>query len=233
MPNYKRARFGATYFFTVVTYQRRKILCLEPCREILRDVVKQTRDAYPFTTEAMVLLPEHLHCIWTLPEKDTDYSMRWGLIKKEFTKRARHILDGMLGIAVGAAHPTDYPNVGWAAPTVRPDDSSVGWAAAAALARSDAPRVPTERPPRPSASRIKHREGAVWQRRFWEHQIRDQEDFNAHVEYVHYNPVKHGLAKAPIEWAYSSFGRYVRDGIYDRDWGAGGDIAFDDAVGNE
>jgi len=183
--------------------------------------MKQTGDAYPFTTEAMVLLPEHLHCIWTLPENDTDYSMRWGLIKKEFTKRARYILDGKVGIAVGTrhggacrsrvAHPTEDGL----------DDRHVGWA------------VPTERPPRPSASRIKHREGAVWQRRFWEHRIRDQEDFNAHVEYIHYNPVKHGLAKAPIEWAYSSFGRYVRDGIYDRDWGADGDITFDDAVGNE
>jgi len=278
MPNYKRVRFGATYFFTVVTHQRRKILCLEPCREILRDVVKQTRDAYPFKTEAMVLLPEHIHCIWTLPENDTDYSMRWGLIKKEFTKRARHILDGMVGVAVGArhggacrsraAHPTEDgaadPNVGWAAPTDRPDAPHVGWApptdrpadpnvgwAAPTTGRPDAPSVgwapptdrpdapsvgwapPTEKPPRPTASRIKHREEAVWQRRFWEHQIRDQEDFNAHVEYIHYNPVKHGLAKTPIEWAYSSFGRYVRDGIYDRDWGAGGDMTFDDAVGNE
>jgi hypothetical protein len=193
-----------------------------------------------------------------LPENDTDYSMRWGLIKKECTKRARHILNGMLGITVGEAHPTQGrgtlsvgaahptedgaadPNVGWAVPTGRagtqrdeilstphatkkdrPDYPNVGWAA------------PTDKPPRPTASRIKHREGAVWQRRFWEHQIRDQEDFNAHVEYIHFNPVKHGLAKAPIEWTYSSFGRYVKDGIYERDWGAGGGIAFDDGVGNE
>jgi putative transposase len=185
MPNYKRARFGSTYFFTVVTHERRKILCLEPCREILRDVMNQTRDAHPFTTETMVLLPEHLHCIWKLPDGDTNYSMRWGLIKKEFTKRARDVVGKM----VGTAHPT--------------------------------------------ASRIKHGEGTMWQRRFWEHQIRDQEDFNAHVEYIHYNPVKHGLVKAPKDWEYSSFSRYVKEGIYDREWGAGGDITFNEAIGNE
>ena len=185
MPNYKRVRFGSTYFFTVVTYQRRQILCLKPCREILRDVTKQTRDAYPFTIDAMVLLPEHLHCIWTLPENDTNYSMRWGLIKKEFTKRAHDVVEKM----VGTAHPT--------------------------------------------ASRMKHGEGAIWQRRFWEHQIRDQEDYNAHVEYIHYNPVKHGLAKTPRGWEYSSFNRYVNDGIYERDWGAGWDVRFDEGIGNE
>ena len=102
MPNYKRARFGSTYFFTVVTYQRRKILCLEPCRDILRDVIKQTRASYPFAIEAVVLLPDHLHCIWKLPENDTNYSMRWGWIKKEFTKPARDVVEK----TVGTAHPT-------------------------------------------------------------------------------------------------------------------------------
>jgi putative transposase len=133
----------------------------------------------------MVLLPDHLHCIWRLPENDTDYSMRCGLIKREFTKRARDVVEKM----VGKAH-----------------------------------RTP---------SRIKHGEGTMWQRRFWEHQIRDQEDFNAHVEYIHYNPVKHGLVKAPKDWEYSSFSRYVKEGIYDREWGVGGDITFDEAIGNE
>jgi putative transposase len=185
MPNYKRVRFGSTYFFTVVTYQRRKFLCLEPCRELLRDVLKRAQTLYPFSIEAVVLLPEHLHCIWTLPENDTNYSMRWGWIKKEFTKRARDVVEKM----VGTAHPT--------------------------------------------GSRVRHREGSIWQRRFWEHQIRDQDDYNTHVEYIHYNPVKHGLVKAPKEWEYSSFSRYVKEGICDREWGAGSDISFDEAIGNE
>jgi putative transposase len=80
---------------------------------------------------------------------------------------------------------------------------------------------------------MKHGEGRIWQRRFWEHQIRDQDDYNARVEYIHYNPVKHGLAKAPKDWEYSSFSRYVKDGIYDREWGAGHESAFDGAIGNE
>ncbi|MEA2082642.1 MAG: transposase [Thermodesulfobacteriota bacterium] len=185
MPNYKRARCGTTYFFTVVTYQRRKILCLEPCREILRDVIQATRDVYPFAIDAFVLLPEHLHCIWNLPEGDSNYSMRWGLIKKEFTKRAQYVVDKM----VGAAHPTD--------------------------------------------SRKRHREGTIWQRRFWEHRITDQKDFNTHVDYIHYNPVKHGLAIVPIDWEYSSFQRYVNAGIYEREWGAGRNITFDKAIGRE
>jgi putative transposase len=111
--------------------------------------------------------------------------MRWGWIKKEFTKRARDVVEKM----VGTAHPT--------------------------------------------ASRLRHGEGSIWQRRFWEHQIRDPKDYNAHVDYIHYNPVKHGLAKAPKDWKYSSFSRYVKDGFYDREWGAGCDIAFDEAIGNE
>jgi putative transposase len=185
MPNYKRARFGSTYFFTVVTYRRRKFLCLEPCREILRDVINQARASYPFTIEAVVLLPEHLHCIWKLPENDTNYSMRWGWIKKEFTKRARDVVEKMVGTAD------------------------------------------------PTASSVRHREGNIWQRRFWEHQIRDQKDYNAHVDYIHYNPVKHGLTKAPKDWKYSSFSRYVKDGFYDREWGAGCDITFDEAIGYE
>jgi len=185
MPNYKRTRFGSTYFFTVVTYQRRKFLCLEPCREILREVIKQTQASWPFTIEAVVLLPEHIHCIWKLPENDTNYSMRWGWIKKEFTKRARDVVEKM----VGAAHPT--------------------------------------------ASRVRRGEGNIWQRRFWEHQIKNQKDYNTHVDYIHYNPVKHGLAKAPKDWKYSSFNRYVKDGVYDREWGAGCAVTFDENIGNE
>ncbi len=185
MSNYIRARSGTTYFFTVVTYQRRKILCLEPCRKILREAIKHTQSKHPFTIEAIVLLPEHLHCIWTLPVADTNYSMRWGMIKKEFTKHAQSVVDGL----VGTAHPTQ--------------------------------------------SRKKHREGTIWQRRFWEHMIRDDEDMANHVEYIHYNPVKHGLVVVPGEWQHSSFHRYVEEGLYPANWGAAGKIRFAENVGYE
>jgi putative transposase len=73
----------------------------------------------------------------------------------------------------------------------------------------------------------------VWQRRFWEHQIRDERDLIQHVEYIHYNPVKHGLVKAPGEWEHSSFHRYVRKGFYDQEWGAEGTVSFEVSVGAE
>jgi putative transposase len=84
-----------------------------------------------------------------------------------------------------------------------------------------------------SASRRQKGEQAVWQRRFWEHQIRDERDLIQHVEYIHYNPVKHSLAKAPKDWEYSSFHRYVREGFYDKEWGAEGTISFEIGVGSE
>ena len=83
------------------------------------------------------------------------------------------------------------------------------------------------------SSRSKKKEQTIWQRRFWEHLIRDDQDLIRHVEYIHYNPVKHGLVKSPRDWEYSSFHRYVREGIYDQDWGAGVEITFDSTVGYE
>lgn len=167
MSNYRRSYEGNTYFFTVVTYQRQPILCLEESRKALREAISAARGAHPFKIKAWVLLPDHLHCIWELPDGDVNYSMRWGLIKKEFTKKIR----GM----VGTAHPTE--------------------------------------------SRIKHREGAIWQRRFWEHKIKDERDFQIHCDYIHYNPVKHGLVGAPVDWENSTFHTYLDDGVYSREWG--------------
>lgn len=126
------------------------------------------RETHPFVVEAWVLLPDHMHCIWTLPEGDTGYSKRWGLIKSTFTKGAK------------------------------------GW-------------MPT---PPPNASRRKHREGTVWQRRSWEHMLRDDRDFSNHCDYIHYNPVKHGLVTAPGDWPYSTFHRAVHAGLYPPDWGS-------------
>jgi len=126
------------------------------------------------------MLPDHIHCIWTLPDGDNDYPMRWRQIKSYFTKNC--------------------------------DDRYKG--------------IRTES----MKKRFAH---AVWQRRFWEHQIRDDRDFAAHVDYIHYNPVKHGYVKSPREWEYSTFNRYVKEGIYDINWGETEDVIFDDGVGNE
>ena len=169
MSNYRRARAtGGTYFFTVVAGERRKILTASESREALRNAINVVKRQYPFTVEAWVLLPEHLHCIWTLPEGDRDYSKRWGLIKAGFSKQTRNAL---------------HHNA------------------------------------RLTASKQKHRETSVWQRRFWEHSISDEEDFRRHMDYVHYNPMKHGLVNHVKDWPYSTFHRYAAKGVYPEDWG--------------
>ena len=214
----------------MVTHQRRKILCLEPCRRVLREVIRKTQARYPFTIDAFVLLPDHLHCIWTLPERDTNYSMRWGFIKKEFTRKVRGIIGDaeIAGMAememVGTAHPTASPGMGGYAHQNGSLKRRVGCAHQRERATISAHY---------NHSRKKHRESTVWQRRFWEHTIRDQADFNAHVEYIHYNPVKHGYVQAPKDWEYSSFHRYVSKGIYPVDWGGGQEIRFDEGIGRE
>ena len=182
MPNYKRVREGETFFFTVVTYNRQPILCLEESRAALKGIIFETRTKMPFEIDAWVLMPDHLHCIWTLPEGDSDYSKRWGLIKAAYTKRTGKDLAGN--------------------------------------------RVEI-------ASRIKHREQVVWQRRFWEHRIRDEKDYEMHCDYIHYNPVKHGLVNAPKDWAFSTFKRYVGQGVYSEDWGSSETIEFQEGIGAE
>jgi putative transposase len=182
MPNYRRARDGRTYFFTAVTYNRRPFLCSEENRTILKQIIEEVRRSRPFEINAWVLLPDHLHCIWTLPEGDTDYSKRWGLIKAGFTKKA----------VVGRALPANQ-----------------------------------------NPSRLQHREWFVWQRRFWEHRIRDEKDFEAHCNYIHYNPVKHGHVSAPSEWTYSTFHKFVKEGAYSMDWGSGAPVIVPDDIGNE
>ena len=169
MSNYCRADTpGASYFFTVVTFRRRNILTNDDCRAWLRNAVINTRENYPFTIDAWVLLPEHLHCILTLPENDHDFSVRWNCIKKRFTTLAKH-----------KYHKPEWLN----------------------------------------ASKQKHREGTIWQRCFWEHQLRDDNDYQRHVDYIHYNPVKHDFVKNVSDWPYSTFHRYVKLGIYPIDWG--------------
>ena len=178
---YRRAKIeGGTFFFTVVTQNRRKFLCDEENIVLLRKIFKRVMQQHSFTIDAIAILPEHLHCIWTLPLNDDDFSTRWSLIKGGFSR---------------LCHPKYKGKI--------------------------------------SASRQHKKEQGVWQRRFWEHQIRDEADFNYHVDYIHYNPVRHGYVKAPKDWKYSSFHRDVKRGIYDIDWGADVELEFPDWVGNE
>lgn len=183
MPNYRRAYVnGGTYFFTVVTYRRQPFLCDDIVRDALREGIRKTRSTRPFSIDAWVLLPDHLHCIWRLPPNDADFGFRWAMIKRAVTKQC-------------------------------------------------GPRLHREK--WMTSSKTKRRESTIWQRRFWEHLIRDEKDLAKHLEYIHYNPVKHGLVKAPREWPYSSFHRYVHQGKYPADWAAGESIDFGEAYGNE
>ena len=163
MPDYRRNRIaGGTYFFTLALADRRSDLLV---REIaaLRASVTRTRHLHPFRIDAWVVLPEHMHAVWTLPEDDAAFSLRWALIKR------------------------------WFSAAVPPGENR-------------------------SASRADKGERGLWQRRFWEHTVRDAEDFARHVDYVHFNPVKHGLARSAGDWPYSSFRRAVARGWYPVDW---------------
>ena len=127
-----------------------------------------SRRGRSLTTDGWVLLPDHLHCIWTLPPDDAVFGTRWAMIKRSVTK---------------ACGPSLYRDE---------------W-------MSDSKR---------------HRnECTVWQRRFWEHAIRDETDFASHMDYLHYNPVKHGLVQCVKDWPFSTFHRYVKDGVYPEHWG--------------
>ena len=184
---YRRVRVkGGTYFFTVVTYNRIKILCGAENAQLLRQAFKKIMKNHPFKIEAFVLLPDHLHCIWTLPDQDSDFSTRWRLIKSHFSRKC------------------DF----------------VGW-------------VEERNPTKANASRLKKMEKTIWQRRFWEHHIRNDDDLKQHIEYIHFNPVKHNLVKAPKDWQFSSFHRYVSKGIYNLKWGAGIGMEFSSDIGYE
>jgi len=164
MPDYLRARVeGASYFFTINCAERHKQHLLTDNITSLRRVFRKVRHDHPFHIDAIVVLPEHLHCIWTLPPGDADYKTRWALIKAGFSRLL----------------------------------------------------PPTE--PR-SNSRIARGERGVWQRRYWEHLIRDERDLRKHIDYIHWNPVKHGWVQRVSDWPYSSFHRYVQRGLYPEEW---------------
>ena len=87
---YRRSQVpGSSYFFTLVTHNRNPILCEPENIDLLRSAFKRTMQKHPFIIDAIVILPNHLHCIWTLPAKDADFSTRWRLIKSWFSRRCQ------------------------------------------------------------------------------------------------------------------------------------------------
>jgi putative transposase len=168
MPNYRRLYVpGGTVFLTVVTHERRPLF-EDPNNMVrLRKAAQTVMDEMPFDFEAAVILHDHFHVLWTLPERDTDYSKRIGRLKVEFTQ----LLHGCNALPVDV-----------------------------------------------SASRHKHRESNVWQRRFMEHTIKVEQDFADHLHYIHYNAVKHGYVTCPHAWPYSSFEKWIARGVYTQKW---------------
>jgi len=159
MSNYRRTNEpGATYFFTVVTHRRKPWFDRENHVSVLREAFRRIMEKQPFRMDAIIVLPDHLHCLWQLPQDDSDFSGRWREIKKSVSREL--------------APQTNHRN-----------------------------------------------ERLVWQKRFWEHLIRDEKDWRNHMDYIHYNPVRHGLVKRPADWPWSSFSKAVERGWYDRDWG--------------
>lgn len=168
MTNYRRNFVARGSFFFTVNLAERRLSLLTAHIDELRSAFRETRRHHPFTIDAMVVLPDHLHAIWTLPDHDADFATRWRLIKSAFSR---------------------------------------------SIARGE----------RISASRAAKGERGIWQRRYWEHTIRDETDFARHVDYIHINPVKHGLVAQVRDWPHSSFHRMVRLGIYPQDWA--GDVS--------
>ena len=164
MSNYRRSQQkGGSFFFTVALANRQSHLLIQYI-DYFKQAYRKVWQNYPFESVAVCVLPDHVHAIWTLPPDDCNYSLRWQLIKRYFS---RHF-----NVSQTRSH-----------------------------------------------SKIKHREKGIWQRRFWEHEIRDEQDLQRCIDYVHFNPVKHGYAARCIDWEYSTFHRYVRLGMLPENWG--------------
>ena len=161
---------GGSFFFTVNLVERKRSLLTDHI-SLLREAFRGIRQRHPFTIDAIVILPEHLHTVWTMPVGDADFATRWRLIKSAFSRQLAH-------------------------------------------------------EERISPSRLAKGERGIWQRRYWEHTIRDESDFIRHIDYIHINPVKHGWVKRVSDWAPSSFHHYVKFGVYPADWA--GDFSRDD-----
>ena len=169
MPNYRRAIVpGGTFFFTIVVDRRRRLFDDPAAVALLGSVIRRCLMRWPVVVNAIVLLPDHWHTIWSLPSGDSGYPKRLGWIKKEFTQQ--------------------WLNLGGSESPV-------------------------------STGRNRQRRRGIWQPRYWEHTIEDVEDFAAHLDYVHWNPVKHGHVRCARDWRHSSFHRWVQHGVYREDWG--------------
>ncbi len=163
MARYRRLRTkGGSYFFTVALADRSSNF-LTANVDLIRAAYCATQKAAPFQCNAFVLLPDHIHAVWTLPQGDDDFSIRWARFKTYISRRQ--------------------------------------------------PPSRTR-----SSSKIAKREKGLWQRRFWEHAIRDETDYFRHIAYCWGNPVKHGLAATPQDWPYSSFHRDEKRGVVPNDW---------------
>ena len=172
MPEYRRNRVpGGTYFFTVNLFQRDSKLLVDNI-DNLRESIRTVRNKKPFHIDGWVVLPDHMHCIWTLPMGDSDYPSRWKAIKTAFAKPI--------------------------------------------------PKTETR-----STIQLSRGERAIWQRRYWEHTIRDEADYAAHMDYLHINPLKHGLVQSVADWPYSSFHRLVEAGVYPKDWAGEGEVEIE------
>jgi len=163
MPRYSRARIeGGVFFFTVALADRSSDLLVRHV-DCLRQVYRSVEKWYPFETIAICILPDHVHAVWSLPDGDPNFSLRWRLIKSGFSR-------------------------------------------------------PLASDERRTSSKIAKREKGIWQRRYWEHAIRDERDLERHVDYIHFNPVKHGYVSRVCDWPHSSFHRYVARGLLPPDW---------------
>ena len=164
---YRRARAtGCTYFFTVNLADRNKSLLIEHI-DILRDVINQVKRRHSFKLDSMVVLPDHLHAMLTLPEGDKNYPIRWRLIKAGFSRQI--------------------------------------------------PKLE-----KITNSRSRNGERGIWQRRYWEHLIRSDIDYENHVDYIHFNPVKHRYVNRAADWPYSTIHSYVKRGLLAENWGHDG-----------
>ena len=176
---------GAVVFFTVALVDRGADTLVRHV-EVLRQAVAVTKAKRPFGIDAWVVMPDHMHCVWTLPEGDADYSTRMASIKAQFT----------MGLRRSGFSPTPLPKNRYGANGGRVRGTSEGRVGLKPDLRDDAP-VDVRR----------GNEAPIWQKRFWEHHIRGDEDFAAHVRYCWINPVKHGLVGHPWEWPFSSWHR--------------------------
>jgi putative transposase len=164
MVQYRRNHdINGLYFFTITLKNRNSTLLTDHI-DLLRKSFQRVQTENIYQTKAIVILPDHIHAIWKMPDGEKNYSLRWRKIKSYFTH---------------------------------------------SVVRSGLP-----------ISKNSRGDFNIWQRRFWEHTICNENDYENHINYIHYNPVKHGLVENVKDWPYSSFHRYVKKGILNLDWGS-------------